>query len=159
MLAKRMKNLTFDAASRGTCIYCCICILVQNRFLLFCQLVLVPETTRWDVARSPRTVLLRSVGTPLPFSFTLYRFRCTWLTQFIRSTDRLKSVILPSQRCLCKCNRLRRVKITSLSLESRSRSTRRYKQVSTFTAVDTWLALCTNTDTLTIVNTCRKEVT
>ena len=32
-----------------------------------------------------------------------------------------------------------------------------YKQVSTFTAVDTRLALCTNTDTLTIVNTCRNS--
>ena len=94
----------------------------------------------------------------LALQFYLCIGLCTWLNlQFIRSINRC-NCDLASQRCLCKCNRLRRVKIILLSLESRIPVNKHgYKQVSTFTAVDTRLALCTNTDTLTIVNTCRNS--
>ena len=55
----------------------------------------------------------------LALQFYLCIGLCTWLNlQFIRSINRC-NCDLASQRCLCKCNRLRRVKIILLSLESR----------------------------------------
>ena len=141
---------------RGTCIYCCICILVQNRFLLFCQLIWYLNN-QCDVMIASYCLVTKCRNT-LALQFYLCIGLCTWLNlQFIRSINRC-NCDLASQRCLCKCNRLRRVKIILLSLESRIPVNKHgYKQVSTFTAVDTRLALCTNTDTLTIVNTCRNS--